>query len=140
MKKEQITSIIILSTILFLIIFIISILFKNLFFSITDKEEKKNTIQTSTTQKDNNKTIPKGQVGIVSHQKSSLGMIELIIKNNTDKTLDLITITAETWDKDGNNLGIKKSYLQDVNNIDNFKTSMYIGSDTYKYKLSLKYQ
>ncbi len=83
-------------------------------------------------------SIPDGQVGIVSH-KMTLYEIEVIIKNNTHQTLNSVTITANCWDRDGNNLGTASNGQYNVNTTDNYKINIWCPSGTSKYTLSLKY-
>lgn len=88
----------------------------------------------------NNKTIPNGQVGIVSHKYNGYGSIEVIIKNNTEKEINELKVTAECWDKNGNNLGKSSNGEYNINTRDTYLIKIYCGFDVQKYNLTLDYK
>lgn len=82
---------------------------------------------------------PKKEVKIISHKKDYFS-IDVVIKNNTGKTLNKVIVRAECYDEDGNNLGTYSNWQYNVNTTDNYKISIFCQSDTYKYKLKLEYE
>lgn len=102
--------------------------------------KKKNQTPSNNTTTVKTYTVPDGQIGIVSHKLTSMWCVEAIIKNNTNKNLDYVAITATSWDKDGNNLGTATGSQRNINTLDNYKINIYCPSGTTKYTLSLKYE
>ena len=123
--------------ILFIIITIIIITTAFILINSILKNEKttKETITNIT--KENN--IPNGTVGIVSHKYIGYGQIEVIIKNNTGKELEQVKVTAQCWDKNGNNIGETTNGQYNVNTKDTYKIILFAKSNLQKYKLELSY-
>ncbi|MCI8444284.1 MAG: hypothetical protein HFJ37_03870 [Clostridia bacterium] len=137
MKKEVILFIFIA----ILIVFISFLLTK----AIMNNTNVKETSSSSSKIKEEKKQIPKeniipdGKVGIVSHKYTGYGRIEVVVKNNTGRELKYVEIIVHCWDKNGNNLGDKKTMENNMNTKDNYKKAIYCGSDMYKYELEIKY-
>ena len=81
-----------------------------------------------------------GQVGIVSHKYNGKGVIEVVIKNNTNKELKQVKVSAECWDKNGNNLGRSSDGKYNINTRDTYLIEIYCGYNMNKYKLTLDYE
>ena len=107
----------------------------------------KNNTNTNTTNTINNINISniienkqsKDEVEIISHKKNTFS-IEVVIKNNTNKTLKEVIVSAECYDKEGNNLGTTSNGQYNVNTKDKYKITIYCNSDTYKYNLKVEYK
>ena len=132
MKREYLY----FAIIIILVILIFIALFNNKSNTINTSSNIKNT----TTNTINNKTIPNGQVGIVRHNYDKYGEIEVYVKNNTGKTVDRVIITAQCWDKDGNNLGTYTAYQRNVNTTDTYKINVFCSTEMKKYQLKLDYE
>lgn len=103
-----------------------------------EKNENSSKLNTTTNSIKNN-TIPNGQIGIVSHKYNGYATIEVVIKNNTSKTLNSVEVKAKCYDKDDNNLGEYSGWQNNVNNKDTYKINVFCGSNMKRYELALNY-
>lgn len=97
-------------------------------------EDTTNIITKNETIKQNNK------VEIISHKKNQYGVIEIIVKNNTNNQLKELVIKAQCYDKDGNNLGTYSGEQYNINTTDKYKITIYTNTDTNRYNLKLEYK
>ena len=133
MKKAHILIILI-----FILITILAIKINKNEKNITTKKSN-NTIKITNTNNTITNKPQNNNVEIISHKKNTFS-IDVIIKNNTGKNLKQVTIKAECYDKEGNNLGISSNGRYDINTKDKYKISIYCNSETYKYNLKLEYK
>lgn len=125
----------------FLCIIILMILIFIAIFGKNENETQKVSSNIETTTNINNeKTIPNGQIGIVKHKYDGSCTIEVYIKNNTGKEINLVKVKASCKDKNGINLGTYSGYQTNVNTNDIYKIKILCSSDTSKYNLDLSYE
>ena len=134
MKREYIYFIV--------IIILVLLIFTSIF---NKKDDTKNTnVNTKnamvTNESNQEKTIPNGQIGIVKHKYNGNGIVDVYVKNNTGKTINVVKINATSYDKEGNNLGVTTGFQRNVNTNDTYKISVYVGTDMKKYNLKLEYE
>ena len=99
-------------------------------------KERKNNITNNyntTTQINQNDKIE-----IISNKHTNKSIIELIIKNKTDKEINEVVIQATCYDKNGNNLGVYTNGQYNINTKDTYKIEIYCNYETQNYKLDIK--
>lgn len=78
------------------------------------------------------------KIEIISNKLVTKGIIELTIKNKTNKELNQVVIKATCYDKDGNNLGTHSNGKYNVNTTDTYKIKIYCDYNTEKYILEIE--
>lgn len=87
-------------------------------------------------QQSSNSTNPFSDIkalDIIEHEMKN-NYISGIVKNNTGKTLKMLEVSADCYDKDDNKLSVSTTYLSELGPGETWKFRMWTNSDTEKYK------